>query len=135
MRVILVASILMLSGCYIKVTEENVDSLSDSDLCSSYAASAAKGRPISRKEISKRKLLTQEDLRHVDNRTIRAGMPECGLLAMIGYPKPPSWCGTINTSGGTYGTRKQYVYRPCGSYGSTKYVYVKNGFIESWQNW
>lgn len=135
MRIALVlASALLVSGCYVKVNEGNVSVISDSDLCSAMTARAASGWNLAREEILRRDLLSQRDMNLVVEKKIRVGMPECGLLAVLGYPKSPKYCGKVNSSTGSYGTHKQYVYRPCGSYGSTKYVYVRNGEISSWQN-
>jgi len=134
-NVLLISVGLIMAACYPRVSVENVRTISDADLCVANTATAASGWELARQEILRRGLLTQEELRLVDNRTIRVGMPECGLLAMKGYPRPPRWCGKINTSGGSYGTHRQYVYRPCGSYGTTTYVYVENGRVSSWQNW
>ncbi len=126
--------ILLLAGCYQKINPSLVDTYSVEQLCLGANATAANGdAPLL--ELVKRNVLTESDVELIKKKTIRAGMPECGLLAMLGLPKPPSYCGTINTSGGAYGSRKQYVYRPCGSYGKTIYVYVESGKITSWQNW
>lgn len=49
------------------------------------------------------------------------GMSESALVESWGKPKE------INSSVGSWGTHKQYVY------GGGDYVYVENGIIESWQ--
>jgi ABC-type uncharacterized transport system auxiliary subunit len=73
--------LLVLSGCYPKVTNENVYTISDADLCVAYTATAASGWQLTRQEILRRGLLSAEDLNQIDQRTIRVGMPECGVLS------------------------------------------------------
>ena len=57
------------------------------------------------------------------NETLFIGMSELALRASKGMPS------NINTSTGTWGTHKQYVY---GDYGP--YVYVEDGKVTSWQD-
>jgi len=58
----------------------------------------------------------------IAKRTIWIGMTEKMLIDSWGIPED------INTTVTKYITRKQYVY------GIGQYVYVQNGFVDSWQN-
>ena len=57
----------------------------------------------------------------VNNKSIYVGMPEEALPLAVGDPT------TINTSTFSHGTQKQYIF------GTSTYIYVKNGFVSSWQ--
>lgn len=59
--------------------------------------------------------------RLLSSTTLSIGMYEYELKALLGLPE------SVNTSVGSWGTHKQYVY-PSGWY-----VYVENGKVTSWQ--
>jgi len=127
-------SALSLSACYQKIDPAKLSSYTDTQLCFGAAASVNGDAPL--KELVRRGVLNESDLPLIASHTIRQGMPECALIAMKGSPNDGlNHCGGVNTSGGAGGSRKQYVYRPCGKLGTTKYVYIQNGLISSWQNW
>ncbi len=131
---LLVIAFVALTGCYQKINPSLIHTYSVEQLCLGAAASVNGDAPLL--ELVKRNILTESDATLVKQMTIRAGMPECALLAMKGLPRPPAYCGTINSSGGISGSQKQYVYRPCGNNNTrTTYVYVKSGIITNWQNW
>jgi hypothetical protein len=64
----------------------------------------------------------EQDGKRVHSKQIWIGMTESMLLESWGQPKD------INTTVTKYGTSKQFVY------GNGRYVYVKNGNVEAWQN-
>lgn len=74
-------------------------------------------------EIKKRGLIQDWEWPLIEQNKIKRGMSECGLIA--------SWGGLpkINKSVGSWGVRKQYVYKRAGNY-----VYVRNGVVTSWQS-
>lgn len=125
-----------LSGCYTIHTQQSISELSDNDLCQN--ARVVKNTELALAEISKRGLIEDRDLKHLNPKTLRAGMSECALIAMHGYPND-GWiyCGSINSSGGVYGSRKQWVYDACGgsNFAKTFYIYTEDGIITSWQNY
>lgn len=59
---------------------------------------------------------------------IYLGMKEEHLIASWGKPHD------INSSVGTWGIHKQYVYGSYSAYSSPQYVYVENGEVVSWQS-
>lgn len=56
----------------------------------------------------------------IDATRLRIGMREVSMVCALGY------FHDVNTSVGSWGTRKQYVFNCC-------YVYVENGKVTSWQ--
>ena len=72
--------------------------------------------------------LTLREERAILEGKIFIGMSEAALIASWGRPND------INSSVGSWGVHKQYVYGTYSSYSSPRYVYVENGFVTSWQN-
>ena len=75
-------------------------------------------------EADHRGLYPSHELSLIKNRKVQVGMSEKALLTSWGKPKK------INKSSGSHGVNKQYIYR---DYSQTKYVYVENGEVVSWQ--
>jgi hypothetical protein len=73
---------------------------------------------------------TEREWDAIKGKKIFIGMSEAALYCSWGAP---SQCGDINTSVGSWGTHRQIVYRGCGSYSSSRYVYTENGYVTSWQ--
>lgn len=65
---------------------------------------------------------TSKEIQAISQSKIFIGMSEKALVESLGYP----WDGINETVTPSF-SYKQYVY------GAGRYVYVKNGFIESWQ--
>ena len=68
-----------------------------------------------------RKAVTQSEASSIREGEIFLGMSETALNCAWGRPD------TVNTSVGSWGVHKQYVY-------GYNYVYVENGTVKSWQN-
>lgn len=138
MRNLIIAAFsgLVFSGCYQRINPEILNTYSNDQLCWGAVADKANG-DVPLNELVKRGLIIASDVPLIKAKTIRAGMPECALIIMKGSPNDGFInCGSVNTSGGAYGSRKQYVYRPCGRFGgNTTYVYIESGIVTSWQNW
>lgn len=62
----------------------------------------------------------------INQQQIMVGMTEEEVVRSWGKPSD------INSSGGSHGSRDQYVYRRGNN--ETQYVYLKNGFVTSWSN-
>ncbi len=84
--------------------------------------------PLLFEEAKTRGLLTEVELKLVQERKIKIGMSETALLASWGRPRK------INRSVGSYGVHKQYIYGTYSRYSSPTYVYVENGKVRSWQD-
>lgn len=122
-----------LGGC-MTLGPDQAARMSDTQLCARAYVPLRGGiyghtsDPVAREEIRRRGLITESDWPLVDNRQIQRGMGECALLASWGNPT------TINTSVGSWGVSKQYVYRTSGYYtSSASYVYIRKGVVDSWQ--
>jgi hypothetical protein len=76
-------------------------------------------------EADRRGLYLSHELSLIKNRKVQVGMSEKALLTSWGKPNK------INKSVGSHGINKQYIYR---DYSQTKYVYVENGEVASWQD-
>lgn len=62
----------------------------------------------------------------IRSKKIMPGMTKKELIRSWGKPTK------INSSGGSYGSRDQYVYRRGNN--QTQYVYLEDGIISSWSN-
>ncbi len=65
---------------------------------------------------------TDQDVTDITASRLRVGMPDFLIICRLGLPLK------ANTSGGSWGSRVQYVF---GDFGP--YVYVVNGRVEAWQ--
>lgn len=132
-KLLLTLVVLLVGGCVTLSSSEQAASLDDNSLCLRAFAPLRGGiyghtpDAIARAEISRRGLIKDAEWTLIDQQKIRVGMSECGLLASWGRPS------TINSSVGSFGKSKQYVYRGYFASG-TNYVYVKNGVVEAFQN-
>ena len=68
----------------------------------------------------------------IDSGYIQVGMSEVALWCLKGGIMQ-GVNGSVNTTTGSWGVNKQYVYRPLGMNGPANYVYVENGKVTSWQ--
>lgn len=71
-------------------------------------------------------MLTEKELLAADNGEIFIGMSAMALLCSWGPATK------LNTSTGSWGTHRQWVYRPYLN-GSASYVYTENGKVTSFQ--
>jgi len=136
MRIIAIAFLSLLliacAGSPIQVSRmgaQEIKSVSDKDLLSNLSNRAWRNSTMFT-EAQRRGLITGEESRLIQQNKIARGMSERALVISWGKPR------RINTSTGSWGTRKQYVYGGFyGKYISTKanYVYVRNGVVDSWQ--
>ena len=130
-----------------------LDEVNIADLCNAYAVSKQSnediraalkrrddllvelitaGKPDPFTGNTARSPFTSEEWEAIEARTVFLGMSEFALICSWGYPIPFGG-GAINESVGSWGTKRQYVYRR-GSYSKPQYVYVENGKVTSWQN-
>ena len=98
------------------ISEHQAESLSDRRICS-----LAGRDEMALYEAKKRDLIPKSEWSLIDRERIRIGMSECGMQASWG--ENPD----INKSVGSYGVKKQYVFR------NGNYVYVRNGTVTSFQ--
>jgi hypothetical protein len=125
-------SLLLISGCWSVTTgflydEPEPEELSNEQLCRSirnsdfvagFTSSLISEPAVA--EAEKRNIISASELDLVKNKQIKIGMSECALRASLGgFP-------AVNTTVGSYGTHKQFVF-------SGGYVYVENGKVTSWQ--
>ena len=104
----------LLAGCFTLDTEEefSLDDYTKAEFASDHL------------------LTTEEKLNNVQmalaKRLVYIGMKELDLLTICGQPHD------INTSVGSWGVHKQFVY----GYGSYEriYIYLENGLVTSWQS-
>ena len=78
-------------------------------------------------------VIDHPELSYRDKNAIADGMVYIGMSEehlIISWGKPSD----INSSVGSWGVHKQYVYGTYSAYSSPRYVYVENGFVTSWQN-
>ena len=137
MRVFLTfTTALFLSGCATTPwTPQQVASFSDTQLCA-YAATEFReieNTYLVANELVRRNLMTPQEITQAKTSVTVIGSSECMLLAKKGNPEDFFACGSINTTVGSYGTHKQYVYRDCATK-ATYYVYVENGVVTGFQN-
>jgi len=85
-----------------------------------------------RTELERRNALTSEEWEMIDSGYIQVGMSEVALWCLKGGIMQ-GVNGSVNTTTGSWGVNKQYVYRPLGMNGPANYVYVENGKVTSWQ--
>lgn len=81
-------------------------------------------------ELERRNLFTAREWQSINRGTIFLGMREPALGCSWGYP---GTYGGINRSTNRYGTRAQWVYRPCRSCGA-QYVYTEDGEVTGWSD-
>ena len=81
-------------------------------------------------ELVRREQITAKEWDSIDDKAIFMGMSELALLCSFGQP---GLYGAINTSTGSWGTHRQWVYRSCKSC-PAMYVYTRDGYVTSWQN-
>jgi hypothetical protein len=84
-----------------------------------------------RAELERRGQLSDEEWKLIDTGYIQVGMSELALICLKGGIIP-GVNGYINTTTGSYGVHKQYVYE--NAFGGRYYVYVENGKVSGWQN-
>ena len=129
----LIFILILLSGCAGSAfvvggyDAEELKTASTFEICNAY-----KHRPSEKleSEISRRNLFSPAIWGKVKIGTVAIGMSETALICARGYP---FGYGSVNTTSTKYGTRKQYVYRPCSSC-SARYFYVENGKVTAFQN-
>ena len=97
------------------------------NLCNAYAFSKSEK---AKAELKRRNAIPDDEWPVIEQKKIRMGMSELGLVCSWGNP---SLYGTINKSVTRYGERKQWVYRSCSSC-KGQYVYTENGKVTSLQN-
>jgi len=97
------------------------------NLCNAYAYSKSEK---AKAELKRRNAIPDDEWSVIEQKKIRMGMSELGLVCSWGKP---SLYGTINKTVTRYGERKQWVYRSCSSC-KGQYVYTENGKVTSWQN-
>lgn len=97
------------------------------NLCNAYANW---GSDNVKAELIRRGEIPEDEWSLIEQKEIRIGMSELGLVCSWGRP---SIDGNVNESVGSWGVDKQWVYRACSSC-SAQYVYTKNGKVSSWQN-
>lgn len=118
-----------LAGC--ALTPADTSRLSDAQLCDlngvlSASPLLASDAAVTLQEIARRRLVTEEELKLINARTVQIGMSECAMLAAWGKPD------TVNDTL-TVGRRMvQHVYRR-GKF-SAQYVYTVNGVVDSIQS-
>lgn len=127
MKALAIIATVLVTGCasnapinVMWADEATVKSQTDLDLCRSYALMIGKTRDnsIVGQELQRR---LQSEWSTIKARHIQIGMSEAALVCSWGRPD------RINTSTGSWGTKKQWVY------GTGQYVYTSNGRITSWQ--
>ena len=116
----LISVALLLAGCFTIPSNVTIDEL----LAQGYTkANFPEG------DLSTSLPTTEERLHNLkvglESRLIHVGTKESYLLEMCGYPQD------VNTSVGSWGEHKQYVYGDS-SHGRI-YVYIENGVVTSWQ--
>lgn len=132
MKKLIICVVFILTGCAnspIRVSMMSEEALKDvpsPSLCNTYSMY---GNDKVKVELKRRGEIAAEDWYLIDNNKIGIGMGELALVCLKGFPGN---FGGINTSTGSWGTQKQWVYRPCGGCGA-HYVYTKNGKVTSWQ--
>jgi hypothetical protein len=98
------------------------------NLCNAYAHSKLEK---AKAELIRRNDIPDDEWPDIEDKKIRIGMSELGLVCSWGKP---SLYGTINKTVNRYGESKQWAYRPCTSCKAKYVVYTENGKITSWQN-
>lgn len=128
-----ILSIVLLGGCAgspARIGMMAVDELPSEDsrnLCRAYHHH---GSEKAKAELIRRNEIPADEWSDIEEKKIRIGMSELGLVCSWGKP---GIYGSINRTVNKYGERTQWVYRSC-SRCKAKYVYTENGKITSWQN-
>ncbi|MBW2105994.1 MAG: hypothetical protein JRI26_08230 [Deltaproteobacteria bacterium] len=126
----LISLIVFLGGCAGSparigmMSPEEVQAENSYNLCNAYAFSKSEN---AKAELIRRNAIPDDEWPVIEQKKIRMGMSELGLVCSWGYPS------TINKTVTRYGERKQWVYRSCSSC-KGQYVYTENGKVTSWQN-
>lgn len=105
------------------MSPEDLITVDSYDLCRAYIWHRSKNVEM---ELIRRKIFSEYEWSLIEQNKIGIGMSELALKLSWGIPR------TINTSVGSWGTHKQWVYRRCPSC-KAQYVYTENGKITSWQ--
>ena len=132
----IVTPIIFLIGCagspmkLSGMTSEELQLENSFSLCNAYNFNK---KEQFRTELERRNALSSQEWEMIDSNYIQIGMSEIALWCLKGGIME-GINGSINTTTGSWGVHKQYVYRPLGMSGSAHYVYVENGKVTSWQN-
>lgn len=124
---------LIFSGCtgspvmHSTMSEKQLQEQPSWRLCNAYHEL---GLDSAKRELVRREALNEHEWTLVEGGAIAVGMSELALTCSWGVP---GTYGSINKSVGSWGERKQVVYRDCQSC-QARYVYIRNGLITSWQN-
>ena len=131
----IVTPIIFLIGCagspmkLSGMTSEELRLENSFSLCNAYKFNK---KETIRTELERRNALTFQEWEMIDSSYLQVGMSELALWCLRGGIMQ-GVNGSINTSTGSWGVNKQYVYRPLGMNGPAHYVYVENGKVTSWQ--
>lgn len=109
------------------MSPEELRSETDSNLCNAYAVTRS---DKAKAELKRRNSISVNEWALIEQKRIRIGMSELGLICSWGYP---GIYGSVNTTVNRYGEHKQWVYRSC-SMCKASYVYTENGEVISWQD-
>ena len=113
--------VFLIQGC--TISPEQAKYMSTEELCYRYEFDKSS---VIRNQLNMEPNISREDWENIDNDTIYIGMSETGLKCLMGRPY------RINTSTGSYGTHKQWVYKVMAK-DKGVYVYTENGSVVSWQ--
>jgi len=126
----LISLIVFLGGCAGSsarigmMSPEELQAENSYNLCNAYAFSKSEN---AKAELIRRNAIPDDEWPVIEQKKIRMGMSELGLVCSWGYPS------IINKTVTRYGERKQWVYRSCSSC-KGQYVYTENGKVTNWQN-
>ena len=109
------------------MSTEELQSVTDSDLCNAYAVIRA---DKVKAELKRRNVISANEWALIEQKKICIGMSELGLICSWGYP---GIYGSVNTMVSRYGVNKQWVFRLC-DICKTSFVHTENGEIISWQD-
>lgn len=131
MRLLISIIALALSGC--AITQEQLSSRSDMDVCQSYGT-FRKGigwgamANSYREEIARRNLLSDEDMQLVEQGKLRIGMSKCAMYASWGRPDREN--RTVYRGG----TSTQYIFNAGYKYIKPTYVYTDGDKVSALQD-
>jgi hypothetical protein len=127
----LILTLISCAGSPFNISRMSPDELQNQDilpLCRAYSHEWHKGNENIRAELIRRNVFTTDEMQMIDQGQIGIGMSQMAVICSWGYPYD------VNKTVGSWGVRKQLVYRGTGTYSKSKYIYIENEKVTSWQD-
>lgn len=106
-------------------SKEDLSEESAKNLCNAYAFGNWQDKRLV-EEVYRRGDISEKDYKSLLKGEISTGMSELAGICAYGLPS------SINTTAGTFGTQKQYVYNDYNGI-PRRFLYFRDGVLTSWQ--